>query len=278
MPVETTPETVKLGARLEKAIGKEIAFQQQYLGFWDLRIAMADNYRLGNVFIAGDAAHSHPPYGGYGVNTGFEDARNLSWKLAATLEGWGSEALLDSYSAEREPVFRSTADDFIARMIEEDRAFLEDFDPDRDLKAFETAWSGRAVSTKRDVEGYFPNYRGSPIVLGEGGSPSATGEHSHRARPGRYLPPKEDVISRLGSGFALVTVGDSGTVGPRFDEAANLLGVPLDLVSMPNTRATNEWESSVLLVRPDRFVAYAGSDRDIDAEEVLAVAVGSKGR
>ena len=278
VPVETTLETVNLGARLAKAIGKEITFEQHYLGFWDLRIEMADTYRCGNVFIAGDAAHSHPPYGGYGVNTGFEDARNLGWKLDASLKGWGTEALLDSYSGERQPVFRSTADDFIARMIEEDRAFLQAFDPGRDLVAFETAWNRRAVATKRDVEGYFPNYRGSSIVLGNGGSPTATGEHSHKARSGCYLPPKEDVISRLGAGFALVTVGDTGDVGERFSEAADRLNVPLDLVKMPDTPATREWVSSVLLVRPDRFVAYAGCGRHMDAEDVLAVAVGRKRR
>lgn len=274
VPVESTPETVNLGARLAKAVGREIAFEQHYLGFWDLRIAIADTYRRGSVFIAGDAAHSHPPYGGYGVNTGFEDARNLSWKLEAVLKGWGTNGLLDSYTAERLPVFRSTADDFIARMIEEDRTFLEAFDPDRDLSAFETAWNSRAVSTKRDVDGYFPNYRGSPIVLGNGGTPSAVGRHCHKARPGCYLPPKEDVISRLGTRFALVTVGDAESVGVRFSEAASRLGVPLDLVNMTDTPATREWESSFLLVRPDRFVAYAGCDSRLDAASVLSVAVG----
>ena len=50
-------------------------------------------YRNGRIFIAGDAAHSHPPYGGYGINTGLEDARNLGWKLAAALQGWGGAGL-----------------------------------------------------------------------------------------------------------------------------------------------------------------------------------------
>ena len=95
------------------------------------------------VFIAGDAAHSHPPYGGYGVNTGLEDARNLGWKLAATLQGWGGEGLLDSYSAERQPVFPSTARDFIEESIEADRDFLAAFDPARDRAAFERNWAER---------------------------------------------------------------------------------------------------------------------------------------
>jgi 4-hydroxyisophthalate hydroxylase len=86
-------------------------------------------YRAGRVFIAGDAAHSHPPYGGYGINTGFEDVRNLGWKLAAHFDGWAGARLLDSYSLERQPVFASTAKDFIANYIEEDRAFLKAYDP-----------------------------------------------------------------------------------------------------------------------------------------------------
>ena len=51
----------------------------------------------GRIFIAGDAAHSHPPYGGFGLNNGLEDAINLGWKLAAVLQGWGGEGLLASY-------------------------------------------------------------------------------------------------------------------------------------------------------------------------------------
>ena len=91
---------------IEDAYLRERKADIQQVGFWSLRFAVADSYRNGRLFVAGDAAHSHPPYGGYGVNTGFEDARNLGWKLAAELQGWGGEALLESYSAERQPVFK----------------------------------------------------------------------------------------------------------------------------------------------------------------------------
>ena len=63
-------------------------------------------YRVGRVFLAGDAAHCHSPAGGQGMNTGMQDAANLGWKLAAAVAGWGGEALLDSYHAERHPVGR----------------------------------------------------------------------------------------------------------------------------------------------------------------------------
>ena len=64
------------------------------------------SYRVGRVFLAGDAAHCHSPAGGQGMNTGIQDAANLGWKLAAAVAGWGGEQLLDSYQAERHPVGR----------------------------------------------------------------------------------------------------------------------------------------------------------------------------
>ncbi|MFI1225228.1 MULTISPECIES: rifampin monooxygenase [unclassified Streptomyces] len=64
----------------------------------------AERYRVGRVLLAGDAAHIHPPTGGQGLNLGVQDAFNLGWKLAATVNGWAPEGLLDSYHTERHPV------------------------------------------------------------------------------------------------------------------------------------------------------------------------------
>ena len=65
---------------------------------------IADRMRRGRVFLAGDAAHLNPPFGGHGLNTGLGDAVDLGWKLAAVLDGWGGPALLDSYEIERRPI------------------------------------------------------------------------------------------------------------------------------------------------------------------------------
>jgi 2-polyprenyl-6-methoxyphenol hydroxylase-like FAD-dependent oxidoreductase len=65
---------------------------------------LAERYRAGRVFIAGDAAHVHAPLGGQGLNLGLQDAFNLGWKLAAEIDGWAPPALLDSYESERRPV------------------------------------------------------------------------------------------------------------------------------------------------------------------------------
>lgn len=89
VPHGTTKDNFDFRRYLHDAVGAAFDVEFEHIGFWDLRFAVADTYRRGRVFIAGDAAHSHPPYGGYGINTGFEDARNLGWKLAAALRGWG---------------------------------------------------------------------------------------------------------------------------------------------------------------------------------------------
>ncbi len=106
------------------------------------------------------------PYGGYGINSGLEDAVNLSWKLAAHLQGWGGAGLLDSYDAERRPVFASTARDFIEKSIFDDRDFLRRHQsPTVDRADFEAAWRERQSGARAEVNAFEPNCEGSPIVL-----------------------------------------------------------------------------------------------------------------
>jgi rifampicin monooxygenase len=77
---------------------------------------LADRYRVGRVLLAGDAAHIHPPTGGQGLNLGIQDSVNLGWKLAAEINGWAPEALLDSYQDERRPVAADVLDNTRAQM------------------------------------------------------------------------------------------------------------------------------------------------------------------
>jgi putative polyketide hydroxylase len=77
---------------------------------WRAEMRVADRYRMGRVFLAGDAAHVMPPFAASGANTGIADAHNLAWKLAAALRGEATDALLDSYQAERRPAGWFAAD------------------------------------------------------------------------------------------------------------------------------------------------------------------------
>ncbi|SNS26651.1 2-polyprenyl-6-methoxyphenol hydroxylase [Streptosporangium subroseum] len=77
----------------------------------------AERYRTGRVLLAGDAAHTHPPMGGQGLNLGIQDAFNLGWKLAAEIGGWAPEGLLDSYHTERHPVAADVLNNTRAQMV-----------------------------------------------------------------------------------------------------------------------------------------------------------------
>lgn len=279
VPAGTTRENFDFEQLLFDSVGEEFDVAFDHIGFWDLRIAIADDYRKGASFIAGDAAHSHPPYGGYGINTGFEDARNLGWKLAAVLQGWGGDSLLATYDEERRPVFASTAGDFIEKSISSDGAFLDQFDPEKDRAAFDAELRRRGSGAKSEVQAFEPNYAGSTIVFGPKGAVcSAKGGHTFAARAGHHLAPLllssgRNVYEELGSGFTLLAFGASDEAVADFQSAAKGLGVPFKVVRDSFAGDLEKYEARLIMVRPDQFVAWAGGDNGdegaIDAEAVL---------
>jgi hypothetical protein len=105
-------------ALVRSAVGvPDLEVEIEDIATWRATAECADAYRKGNVFIAGDAAHVVPPTGGFGGNTGVQDAANLGWKMAKVVKGEAGEALLDSYEAERRPVGVLTVEQAYARYI-----------------------------------------------------------------------------------------------------------------------------------------------------------------
>jgi 2-polyprenyl-6-methoxyphenol hydroxylase-like FAD-dependent oxidoreductase len=276
VPDDADAERFDFQALLSSAVGRSFDAQLKYIGFWDLRFEHAVQYRKGRVFVAGDAAHSHPPYGGYGINIGFEDARNLGWKLAAQIHGHGTEPLLDSYHDERHPVFASSRDDFIARMISADADFVARYDPARDRQAFESAWNERARGGQQQVQGYVPHYSGSPLVWNEDDQTvqsSAVGTHRHQALAGQHLSlghalADGDCFDQTGLGFCLFYHPNTAARADDFARAAANRRLSLKLVEMSDA-LRQVWGQSLVLVRPDHFVAFAGGGDAVDAEAVL---------
>src|SRR5215469_8810063 len=84
---------------------------------WEASAIVADRYRFGNIFLAGDAAHEMPPTGGFGLNTGVQDVHNLTWKIAAVLRGEANESLLDSYQDERQPLGQFITQNALANAV-----------------------------------------------------------------------------------------------------------------------------------------------------------------
>lgn len=125
-----------------------------WLSVWRPNIRLADRFRNGRVFLAGDAAHVHSPAGGQGMQTGIQDAYNLGWKLAGVLNG-APDALLDTYQAERLPIAMHLLETTSARH----QAFGR---PDSTLNAVTSALSGK--DTFSDITQLSLTYRGGPLA------------------------------------------------------------------------------------------------------------------
>lgn len=126
---------------------------------------IVDAYGRGRVFVAGDAAHIHPPTGAQGMNTGIQDAQNLAWKLALAVSGHGADELLDSYDAERRPV----GEEVVGRTVRSAREGMgaDSTDPDFVLR--------------REAQ-LLISYADSPIVTGGAGSPGGAGSRAPDVR------------------------------------------------------------------------------------------------
>jgi hypothetical protein len=149
---------------------------------WVGRRLVANRFRDRRVFIAGDAAHLWVPYAGYGMNAGIADAVNLAWLLAARLQGWGEEPLLDAYEAERQPITEQVshfAMDHAAKMIRARRAVpanIEAPGPEGDALRAEIGRETYELNVQQFCcaglnFGYF--YAGSPLIVGDGEAPPA---------------------------------------------------------------------------------------------------------
>jgi 2-polyprenyl-6-methoxyphenol hydroxylase-like FAD-dependent oxidoreductase len=215
----------------------------------------APNYRSGRVFLAGDAAHCHSPAGGQGMNTGLQDAANLSWKLAAAVQGWAPDALLDTYQTERHPVGRTVLRTSGALV----RLALARSGPTRALRSALTSFADGlgpvAAKGARSVSGIgikYPAPKDSHPLAGRrvpdlrltGLNPAESAAGGQAGGPGRLYE-----ALRTGR-FVLVSNDELSAADPWADRVVT--AAPAD----PHGKLSD----TVLLIRPDGYAAWAAVD------------------
>lgn len=249
-------------ALVRGALGTELAFTVLATGRWELAGRIAERYREGRVFLAGDAAHQLPPTrGGFGANTGIDDAFNLAWKLAWVLRGDAAPALLDSYDAERQPIGWLRHQQTFAR-------------PDY------ARWAGGAcdgVALYGNDALELGQLLRSKAVIGAGPTlPPAAHPDAWAGQPGtraphlwgRYRGERVSTIDLLTTGFVLLSE-DPRWIAAARETAANLalsigaVHVGADLVFEEEEAFRQRFgvaAGGAVLVRPDGIVAWRSGE------------------
>jgi 2-polyprenyl-6-methoxyphenol hydroxylase-like FAD-dependent oxidoreductase len=244
------------------------------------------------LLLAGDAAHLFTPTGGFGMNTGIDDVANLSWKLAARIQGWGGADLLGSYDAERRPVaLRNTA---AARALNQnlgavDRPAALDEDSPAGRRARESASAvlgglGEQFASLGVQLG--ARYDGSPIVChdesDEAPADSPT-TYTPSGVPGGRAPHLwldrgrgrgSSLYDRTGTGFTLLRLGGAPPDVSLLRSAAERRRIPLTVLDVPGPAARELYGRDLALVRPDLHLAWRGDRCPPDSDKVLGRVVG----
>jgi 2-polyprenyl-6-methoxyphenol hydroxylase-like FAD-dependent oxidoreductase len=237
---------------------------------WDRRDVVADSFGSGRVFVAGDAAHQCSPTAGMGMHMGIEDAVNIGWKLAAVLDGWGGDALLASYEAERRQ-----AD--IRNVGLSTRSFHELAElPGWDAHAGKpVASAGEAdLETWRMHLGKMSGgeylklqycYEQSPICAPADGAPPdyTLKRFTPSTRPGTraphaWLADGSSTLDLFGDGFVLLRLGAHAPDCAALLGAARDKDVPIVAHAIDDAHVCEIYEQALVLVRPDGHVAWRG--------------------
>ena len=278
-------ETVDFKSAMFAAIGSPFTFDLIAVAPWHAGFTLvADQLSKGRAFIAGDAAHLFTPTGGMGYNTSVDDAVNLGWKLAAVVQGWAGEQMLDSYEAERKPIaHRNTA---FARAMADSIGGIKvpsGLEADSEDAALARQQLGAALNRHVHSEFNIPGlqlglrYEGSPIVAKESGIPTLDQPNQYlpTARPGARAPHiwlnGQSIFDLFGRDFTLLCFSqEKFSDDTNWQQAAAALGIPLEILHCDSAEAHTLYGADCVLIRPDHHVAWRG-DANADAMGLLAM-------
>ncbi|WP_327141777.1 FAD-dependent monooxygenase [Nocardia sp. NBC_01327] len=226
---------------------------------WEPGMFVADTYRRGHIFLAGDAAHVMPPFAAAGANTGIEDAHNLAWKLAHVLHGSADPALLDTYQSERHPVGWFIADQSSIRTTDLRTMNRESTD------ATPLADPLALILGNRYPTGAFVDDGSAHTMdhLDIAGQPGTRLPHA-------YLTPGRSTLDLIGTDFVLL-IGSSGA--PWRTAAAGMPSVSVHDIPETYCKTVDLTTEGALLVRPDQIVAWRAPQLPADPAGALHTAL-----
>lgn len=277
------PATYDITPVLRRAFGGlDIPYVIERMVPWRRAQTLARTYGQGRVLLAGDSVHTTSPTGGHGLNTGIGDATDLSWMLAARVNGWGGEHLLEAYTLERRPVavrnlgsatqnynawVGSGMDNVAAEGPRGDAARRNIGDSLQ--VSLHQEWCSQGIAL-----GY--RYDTSPLVVPDGSSntpdhPSfyvPTARPGHRA-PHAWLADGRSILDLFGKDFVLLCFDGDETPSAPLRAAARTVGMPLrvERITQPEIRAV--YQRRWVLVRPDGHVAWRGDALPEDGGQAL---------
>jgi 2-polyprenyl-6-methoxyphenol hydroxylase-like FAD-dependent oxidoreductase len=284
--VETSEE---MNAAFERTVGVPVKYEMLSCDPWRQNLLLADRYGKGRVFHAGDAVHLVIPTGGLGMNSGVADAIDLSWKLAATLRGWGGPDLLKSYEVERRQVGERNvgASRYATLGRRKWRSLWRPNIRDNTPAGQQTRY---VLSTMADIEQRKSNemigaelgyrYVDSPIVCNVPGGPEHLFREYHSTTwPGARLPhvwrddgtPMQDQIP---DGYSILKLGRTKADMSGLEKVIRARGAPVAVLDVPDRIAREIYGYDLILVRPDMHVVWRGNGPPEDAAEVAAIATG----
>ncbi len=315
LDTEQPPERldeVEYAALLRKAIGADVKADIQSINTWVMTAQVSSAYQKDGVFLVGDAAHRFPPTGGIGMNTGFQDAHNLTWKIAMVLKGH-DPALLDTYETERRPSAVANSGQShqnFRNMVEVAQALDVDGDGVPSMPDFDTVLADpnrqAAVQTAIDRQAAHFNMAGldlgvcyeSPAIVNDGAPPTPdhpVSQYVPSTTPGARLPHcwlqrGEERLSTLdlvtGDRFLVLTFTNADAaltvqIGELKDQ-----GFPVSLIPISPDSAIKPAEDQftdlfsgddVLLVRPDGHIAarLPSAEAATQLSSAASTAVGS---
>ena len=279
----------EMNAAFERTVGVPVKYEMLSCDPWRQNLLLAERYGKGRVFLAGDAVHLVIPTGGLGMNSGVADAVDLSWKLAATLAGWGGPNLLKSYEIERRQVGeRNVGASRYATIGRRKwrsmwRPTIRDDTPEgRQSRSVLAAVADVEQRKSNEMIGAELGYRyvDSPVICNVPGGPEHLfREYQPTTWPGARLPHvwRNDgtaIQDRIPDGFTILKLGGTQVDAGGLQRAIAARGAPVAVLDVPDRIAREVYGYDLILVRPDLHIVWRGNAAPEDAAEVAAIATG----